>query len=252
VKGSASFSSGGDFGDFVDRNHLYLNELSRTDEKYDITTVKDSFFKGFSGEVGIEVEKYAAGISVGYIGRKYDIESHFEAATSDLEEDYTRSYSFSAVPIFFYIHYKVVNSRFLKAFFTIGEGVYLATYKDDRAITFENSDRTFVDSYVKARKNHLGFHAGVSLDFNITRNLALFVDAGYRLVSFKEIKADEYYEDDFEQEFNEDQEFYYGISRITEDGRLTAGPGIGIFWDELPAEFNMNGFSLNVGVKIIF
>jgi hypothetical protein len=252
MKGSAAFSKGGDFGDFVDRNDLYFNGLNSTDDRYDITAVKDSFFRGFSGEVGIEVDKYAAGISVGYLARTFDIESHFESADSDYVEDYTRNYSFSAVPIFFYIHYKVVNSRFLKAFLTIGEGVYLATYKDERAMTFENSNKTFADSYVKARKNHLGFHAGVSLDFNITRNLALFVDAGYRLVNFKEIKADEYYEDDFEQELNEDQEFYYGISRITEEGRFTAGEGGGTFWDELPAELNMNGFSLNVGLKIIF
>ena len=114
-----------------------------------------------------------------------------------------------------------------------------------------NADRTFVESYVRARKNHLGFHLGVSLDFNITRNLALFVDAGFRLVNFKRIKADEYYKDDFEEELNEDQEFYYGVNKNTEAGRFTAGAGGGIFWDERLAELNLTGFSLNVGIKII-
>jgi hypothetical protein len=252
VKGVASFSNGGDFGDFVDRNHTYFTNLNETDAQYDVTTVKDSYFQGFGGEIGIEVDKYAVGISVGYISRTFDVESHFDKENSDFMEDYTRTYSFSAVPIFFFLHYKVVNTRFLKAFLTIGEGVYLATYKDERAMTFEESNKTFANSYVKAHKYHLGFHAGVSFDFNITRNVALFVEAGYRLVSFKEIKADEFYEDDFQEELNEDQEFYYGISRITEEGRFTAGEGGGNFWDERLAELNMNGFCLNVGLKIIF
>ncbi len=252
IKGNASFSSGGDFGDFVDRNDIYFNQLSSGSDDYVISTTKRSFFQGFGGEIGVEVKKHAVGIGFGYISRNFKVDSHYEPEGSDYIENYVREYEFSAIPIFLFIHYKIVDRRFMKAFLTLGEGVYLTTYRDERAFTFENADRTFANSYVKSKKNHLGFHVGASIDFNISRNLALFIDAGYRLANFKEMKADEFYEDDNEQELNEEEDFYYGINRQTAQARFTAGEAGGALWDEEPAKLNLSGFSLSVGVKIIF
>jgi hypothetical protein len=251
-KGNASFSSGGDFGDFVDRNDIYFDQLNSGSDEYVITTTKRPYFQGFGGEIGLEVKKHAVGIGFGYISRNFKIGSHYEPDDSDYIEDYVREYEFSAIPIFLFIHYKIVDRRFIKAFLTLGEGVYLATYRDDRIMTFENADRTFANSYVKSKKNHLGFHVGVSIDFNLFRHLALFVDAGYRLVSFKEMKADEFYEDDNLQELNEEEDFYYGINRQTDQARFTAGEAGGMLWDEELAKLNLSGFSLSVGMKIIF
>jgi hypothetical protein len=251
-KGNASFSSGGDFGDFVDRNEIYFDQLNIGSDEYVISTTRRSYFQGFGGEIGLEVKKHAVGIGVGYISQNFKIGSHYEPDNSDYIEDYVREYEFSAIPIFLFIHYKIVDRRFIKAFLTLGEGVYLATYRDDRTMTFENADRTFANSYVKCKKNHLGFHAGVSIDFNIFRHLALFVDAGYRVVSFKEMKADEFYEDDNVQELDEEKDFYYGVNRQTDQARFTAGEAGGMLWDEELAKLNLSGFSLSVGMKIIF
>lgn len=250
IKGNVSFSSGGDFGDFVDRNDIYYNEVDIESDNY--VTTKRPFFQGFGGEIGVEVKKHAVGIGFGYISRTFKIDYHSEPDSSGYTENYVGEYEFSAIPIFLFIHYKIVDRRFIKAFLTLGEGVYLATYKDNGAIIYENADLTFANRYVKSKKNNLGFHVGASIDFNISRNLALFIDAGYRLTRFKEMKADEFYEDDNGQEINEDQEFYYGTNIRTGRARFTAGEAGGIFWDEELTKLNLNGFSLSAGVKIIF
>ena len=249
-KGNASLSSGGDFGDFVDRNDLYYNLLNSETDNY--VTTKRPFFQGFGGEIGVEVKRHAVGIGIGYISRNLDIDYHYESNSSDYEENYVRKHKFSAVPIFLFIHYKIVDRRFIKFFLTIGEGVYLATYRDDMAITYKNADLTFANSYVKSKKNNLGFHVGASIDFNISRNLALFIDAGYRLANFKEMEAENFYEDDNGEAKNVDRELYYGTNTRTEHARFSSGEGGGIFWDERLAELNLTGFTVNVGLKIIF
>lgn len=252
LKGYASFSSGGDFGDFVERNDLYFNELNSTSDSHDISITKRSFFQGFGGEIGIEVKKHAVGISIGYISQDFNIDYHYEADNSDLVENYVRKYTFSAIPIFIFIHYKIINRRYIKAFLTLGEGVYLATYKDDMAVTYEeNIDLTFANSHMESRKNHLGFHVGTSIDLNISKNLAVFIDAGYRLVSFKEMEAEIFYEDDNQESSFEDS-LYYRTNRRTGEARFAVGESGGVFWEELPAKFNLNGFSFSLGVKIIF
>ncbi len=251
LKGNASFSSGGDFGDFVDRNDLYFNQLNNGTDTI-VSTTKRPFFQGYSGEIGVEVRKHAVGISIGYISRNLDIDYHYESGSSDYEENYVRKHKFSAIPIFLFIHYKIVDRRFIKAFLTIGEGVYLATYREDLTMTFENADLTFANGYLKGKKNNLGFHVGASIDFNIFRNLALSVDAGYRLANFKEMKADDFYEDDNGQALIEEQDFYYATNRNTERARFTAGEAGGVFWDEQLAVLNLTGFTVNVGLKIIF
>jgi opacity protein-like surface antigen len=251
LKGNASFSSGGNFGDFLDRNDLYFNELNNNADTV-VSTTKRPFFQGFGGEIGVEVKKHAVGISIGYISRNLDIDYHYESNSSDYEENYVRKHKFSAIPIFLFIHYKLVDRRFIKAFLTIGEGVYLSTYREDLTMTFENADLTFANSYVKSKKNNLGFHVGASIDFNITRNLALFIDAGYRLVNFKEMKADDFYEDDNGPVLIEEQDFYYGTNRNTGRARFTAGEAGGMLWDEQLAELKLTGFNVNAGLKIIF
>ena len=233
-------------------NDIYFNQLSSDSDDFVISTTKRPFFQGFGGEIGLEVKKHAVGIGFGYISRNFKIDSHYAPDSSDYIENYVREYEFSAIPIFLFIHYKIVDRRFIKAFLTLGEGVYLTTYRDERTFTFENADRTFANSSVKSKKNNLGFHVGASIDFNIFRNLALFVDAGYRLASFKKMKADEFYEDDNVQELNEEKDFYYGINRQTAQARFTAGEIGGMLWDEELAKLNLSGFSLSVGVKIIF
>ena len=254
--GIGSIASGGDFQDFADRNETYFNSLAQYPDLYTISFTKKPFFRGFGGEIGVAVKSYAVGISFGYIEKNIHIEYHHADSTSGYKEDYTRDHTFSAIPIFLFIHYKLIDSRFLTAYFTIGEGVYLATYRDDRSITYEGYKNpkglpiTEAVSVIESKKNRLGFHVGATIDLNITANLALSLAAGYRLVSFKDMVAESYYKDNLEEDTGEG-DFYYWINNKNESSQFTIGaPTNKANWDGEPAKLNMNGFSFSVGIKI--
>ncbi|MCP5109047.1 MAG: outer membrane beta-barrel protein [bacterium] len=231
LKGNASFSKGGDFGNFVDR--------------YDTSGTTRSFFQGFGGEIGIEVKKHAVGISAGYISRELDL-----TTLPTLQPNGGRKHSFSAVPIFIFVHYKLVDSRFVKGFLTLGQGVYLTTYKESQA-GLDTAAAANTPPLLECKKNQLGFHIGASLDFNISKNLALFIDAGYRLASFKEMTALDYAKLNDDGEPGVEGDFYYWTEGETGDAEFSVGNPQKTTGEALPAEFNLNGFSVSVGVKII-
>lgn len=250
--GIGSLANGGDFGDFVERNETYFTDLNNSSDSYTISLTQAPYFRGFGGEIGFEAKKFAVGISVGYIEKTFSIDYNYNADNSDLVDNYTRDYTFSAIPIFLFVHYKIIDTRMLTAYLTLGEGVYLARYRDERAQTYENYDFTFTNSFVESKKNRLGVHLGTTIDLNISANLALSIEAAYRLTSFKEMIAESYYEDDI-QVVEVEGDFYYWINNRTEQGRFEVGdPGDRLFWDGEPTELNLNGFSLSVGIKITF
>ena len=250
--GIGSLSGGGDFGDFVDRNETYFTGLSSASDSYTISFTSPPYFRGYGGEIGIDTNKFAVGISAGYIEKTFHTDYHYASDTSTFVDNYTRDHTFSAIPIFLFVHYKLIDTRFLTTYLTIGEGVYLARYRDDRTETYENYSFTFSNSYIEGKKNSLGFHIGATIDLNISANLALSIEAAYRLTTFKEITAKSYYEDD-EQQVEVEGDFYYWINNRTDQSRFEIGdPGDRVFWDGLPAKLNLNGFSLSVGIKITF
>jgi len=251
-KGIGSLSGGGDFGDFADRNETYFTALNNTSDSYTISVTRPSYFRGYGGEIGIDTKRFAVGISAGYIEKNFHIDYHYASDTSAFVDDYTIDYTFSAIPIFLFVHYKLIDTRFLTTYLTIGEGVYLARYRDDRTETYENYSLTFANSYIESKKNSLGFHIGATIDLNISSNLALSIEAAYRLTTFKEMIAESYYEDD-NQQVEAEGDFYYWINNRTYQGRFEVGdPGDRAFWDGLPTELNLNGFSLSIGIKITF
>jgi len=251
-KGLGSLSGGGNFGDFEDRNETYFTGLSNVSDSYTISVTRRPYFRGYGGEIGVDANKFAVGISAGYIEKTFRIDYHYASDTSTFVDDYTLDYTFSAIPIFLFIHYKIIDTRFLTTYLTIGEGVYLARYRDDRAETYENFSLTFANSYIESKKNSLGFHIGATIDLNISANLALSIEAAYRVTNFKEMIAESYYEDD-DQQVEAEGDFYYWINNRTDQGRFEIGdPGDRAFWDGLPTELNLNGFSLSIGIKITF
>jgi hypothetical protein len=250
--GVGSNAAGGDFSDFLDRNETYFTGLVTSAAGYNISITRPPLFRGFSGEIGVDVEKYAVGLSMGYIEKKFHIDYRYLDETSGFEDRYTRDHTFSAIPIFLFIHYKIINTRVLTTYFTLGEGVYLARYRDERSQTYQNYSLTFANSLLESKKNRLGFHAGVTIDLNISSNLAISVEGAYRLTSFKEMAAESYYEDD-NQQVTDEGDFYYWINNRTGQGRFDIGAPVDkAFWDGLPTQLNLNGFSFGVGIKITF
>jgi hypothetical protein len=253
LKANGIFAQGGDFGDFISLKENYLTELDEL-ANFDVSLTKDSFFQGYGGEIGIEVKNYQVGIGVDYLVKTFSVDYQYRAINSDLEEKYIWECNFSVLPIHLFIRYKILRSKFLNASFTLGEGVYIIKYKEEAEVTFNNHPTlTYNNSYIKANKANLGFHFGVTLDFNISKNIALSVDAAYRLVKFDEIEGEDFYQDDT-QEIQTENDLYYKTNESTGDAKF----GIGKYnpprnnWDESQATFNLNGFSLNIGLKITF
>ncbi|MCP5054411.1 MAG: hypothetical protein GY940_45005 [bacterium] len=130
--------------------------------------------------------------------------------------------------------------------------MYLSTFRDDRVQTYQNSDLTFLNSWIETRDNNLAFHVGATIDFNITRNIVLFVEAAYRRVSLKEMTGDGFAEDDNVSIESEGPLQFWTNSR-TGQSRLELTDTEGkVYWSSVPAEFDLNGFSLSVGLKLIF
>lgn len=213
--GTTAFSSAGDFGDFMEKNAVVTKSVANNEPSR-------PNFRGYGGEIGFEMKRHSVGIGAGYIERYLDAGSR---------------YSFSAIPIFLFIRYKLINGSFLKASVSLGEGVYLATYQEKMAETV----------LLKSKKNSLGFHGGLSLDFNIFKFLALFVDGGYRLVSFKGMVGKDYRNagaplegDLYYQENASTGQYSFFIKQPKKNVPASR-----------PAALNLNGFILSAGLKIL-
>lgn len=252
-KAMGTTADGGDYGDFIDRTQTGLIELN-TLPGYTISMDKPSYFQGFGGEFGFETGRFAIGFSGGFIEKTFSVDYSEMNAETGYETSYLWDYKLTAVPLFLFIHYKLIDTRFLSFFLTLGEGVYLTTYREDRSQTYKNYTLSYANSYIESKKNTLGFHFGATIDFKITRNIALFVEAGYRIVKLDELEASSFYEDDLNKNVETEGDFYYWLNDRTESGRLEIGPPdeTKVNWEGMPAEFNLNGFSLSVGLKIIF
>lgn len=249
VKGIQSFSKGGDFDAMMMQNELYYTDLEeRLGSYYDIVLESKSNFQGFGGEIGIEVQKYALGFSIGSIKREFSEAFHYQGPNK--QEDFLKEYSFSALPIFVYLHYKIIDKPFIKSFFTLGQGVYIIKYEDVKTRDLTGYSTNFSGSGVKIHGTQLGFYVGATIDLNVTRNIALSFDAGYRFVGFDELEGEEYFKTDTRDELYEG-EIYYSVNKENDLAYVHVGENTGENWESLPFKLNLNGFVLTAGVKII-
>ncbi len=256
VYGGGLMSNGGDFGHFIDQANAHYTDLDTRDPRYDITLTETSYFSDFGGEIGLEVGKHAVGLSAGYMAKDFTIDSQYQAQHLPIQETYQRKYTFSAIPIFLFIHYRVIDHSLIRAYFSLGTGVYVGRLEDNQAKTLiKGPNQSFVTQIIKGNRSALAGHVGVSIDVKIFKHLALTIDAGYRLAKFEEIKGELLVENSDGSTLTEGT-LYYGY----DDENVRIQPGFEVIDPEaeepvetesLPAVLNLNGFSLKVGIKII-
>lgn len=255
VQGMGSNATGGHFGDFTEINEIYFNSLPASDSNYDVTTDVPSNFLGYGAEIGLETKRYSVGLSVGYIEKNFHLDYYY-GEDSGYVNSYTRDHTFSAVPIFFLVHYKVVETSFLTLNLTVGEGVYLGKYKDERFQEYENYDIASVHSIIECKKARLGFQAGITVDLKISQNLALSVAATYRTVRFEELEGSSYYEDvdtkGAASASESEGAFNYWYNDFTGEARFGLDDPPGTRWSNDPALLDLDGFSISVGLKLTF
>jgi len=252
-KAIGSMTKAGDFGDFIDRNEIYFPEYGSTHSEYDIAVTTPKYFVGYGGEIGFETERFGVGFAAEYIERNFHTDYQFINAAGGEQIDYTRDQSFRSVPIFLFVHYRLIDTSLLNIYLTLGEGVYLARYQDDYRQTVTTTTSASATSLTTSNMNHLGFHVGTTIDFKISRFLSLSMEAAYRRIHFKEPEADNILTDaDGITETTGD--LYYWTNEGSGESRFVIGePDQSKFnWKGLPAVFDLDGFSFSVGLKITF
>lgn len=242
---------GGDFGKFIDHNKTYFDSLNQQ-PGYTVSMDKDPYFQGYGGEIGVEVKRFAVGISAGYISRTYSQDFRFENPDNGNIQQYTHQYKFSAIPLFLFIHYRLIDTKLFSGYLTIGEGVYLGKLRDDLNVTeTAGTQVTSSTSFLEASRNQLGFHIGATIDIKVASFLTVYIDAGYRAVKFKEITAENTFAAVGSEPVTAEGDLYYWYNTRTGEPRLRIGDEVpSARWEANPAIFDLDGLSLSFGLKI--
>ncbi len=253
IKGLAGMQNAktGDFDDFYTQNSLFYSEFEKANTGYTISFTRPrKDFRGLGGEIGLETDRFAVGISADFIEKEYNLLLDYNDATTGYSEKRTWNYSLKAVPIFVMFHYKLINSGILTISLSVGEGVYLIRYRDIRNQTFENADLTFSNGIVTSKKYQLGFHGGTSIELKVMPNFSLCIDAAYRFVKLENMNATSYFEDDLGIITKKNQ-LYYSVNPDTGEARFSSSK-YGLPWDSRLAKMRLDGLTLSAGIKIIF
>ncbi len=246
-------STAGNFGEFIERNEIYFPEYASTHSEYDIAVSAPRYFVGYGGEIGFETERFGVGFAAEYIERNFHTDYEYISASSGERITYTRDQSFRAVPIFLFVHYRLIDTRLLNIYLTLGEGVFLGRYQDDYRQTITNTSTVSATSLTTSNMNQLGFHVGTTIDFKISRFLSLSLEAGYRRVHFKELEADNVLTET-SGVTETTGELYYWTNESSGESRFVIGPpdDSKLNWEGLPALIDLDGFSFSIGLKITF
>ena len=171
-----------------------------------------------------------------------------------------RGNTFSAVPIKLGVFYSLLQGRKFNLFLNAGVGYYLAKWEESEDYTGESQGDSFWGKYeTKMHAGGIGFHGGLSLEYRLSRNMALVVEGLGRYARFG----------GFEGEYTEKNS---GGADVTEKGKLyyyewsdnnkdypwiellDRDPSQIIFSSPIKnardAVIDFSGFSLRAGIKI--
>lgn len=250
-RGNINFLDGGVFQNMIDEDLVYFETLKNSGGDYVIGTDEDPFFTGYGAEIGIEAGKYAVGLDIGFLTKKYLIDYQYRDNSTGYEWQYNWEQTFSAVPIFIYNHFKIIDGSVITSYITLGGGMYLARISSLKKENFLNGAVTFQNTSLEGKRSFLGLHVGASLELNITKNIGIFVEAMYRYVGFNNFTGTQIYEHDGGSTETEGDVVYL-VDKESGKGYFWIGEYNTEDFEELPVELNMRGFALTAGIKIIF
>ncbi|MCC7295882.1 MAG: outer membrane beta-barrel protein [Acidobacteria bacterium] len=317
LSGGLGFINGGDFNANIrdwnravaDFRGFYGNDAVTIDWK-EMKSMPD-----FKGEVFARFgRRFGLGFGLEYIKKSNPGEITFALKDSG-REDFDSYYvdfiltndsadlhdqTLTVIPLTLNLYYYFPIGRTGDVFLNAGPGYYWGTLKTDKTSTRDveflaevhRLDGSLWPPHIKSEVRYsdldqihltsaaLGFHLGAGFNFHLSRNIALFGEAFYRLANFKEWEGTDACRIDFHQKYgwwtgSEWESFYsYDYSESLEmKGKLwhmdAHDPDFNTdyclveFFEEepeadpllkniRPAEININGFSFRVGIKIFF
>lgn len=251
IKGSAAFAKAGDFGALIDGNELVYPQQ----DSYNGTVTKDSYFQGFGGEIGLEVDRYSIGIEVGHLAKSFDTSQNSTGQTTSFSgSTVERTGTLSVMPVLVNIHYSLINHPVFKIKTNLGFGWYLAKYKETSIETFESGSITSSEGTLKTKTSFPGIRTGLTLQINVMKKISLFVEGIYRIAPFKNFNGDVRYKDDYHlfDEYYKGNLFYL-VNNDTGEGRFAIEDDLSTSsWTGEKAKSAITGFSVNVGIKLTF
>jgi tetratricopeptide (TPR) repeat protein len=247
---------GGDYGRITEASQNYYGGLIERYNWDNITMSGGTVFKEQAAEIGYLFKKWGFALEWGRISRNFRVENAIYQYHARQEGIWDRE--FIAVPFLLNVYYRILHvspgkSLFSKPFsidavILAGAGLYKGTYKENYDQQDIGAFSIFHDYSDESKQNTIGFHAGAAVEFNITSHWTLFVETRYRFVSFKNMYGRGVYTSSSSR-FDYQGELYYVTDEYYNRSFFNLGPTGDLRHTEQKAELNLNGFSLNVGIR---
>jgi len=319
LSGGIGNIDGGDFNRNIrDYNTWVADYEDYWDEhSYSIDWKEMKWLPKFGGEFNVRFGRYfGVGLGAEYIrktnpgtiGNAYEDSmtvyhtGYYEVFSESYQSTDTISQTMTVVPVTLSLYGFLPLGRQAEAYLKAGVGYYFGkiTSSMDSEGGYTYNDNFYWNNGVpypphlhqvvtgtsqstwEATSSAVGFHFGVGFDINLTPSIAVFGEAFYRLVNFKEWKGSSAGEMEMVQTWGwtdstqptnlpntstlslnddfEGQLWFY--EDIWEDFDTEAYGYIDLFEDEpeendwtkniRPAEINLNGFAFKVGIRIFF
>jgi len=200
----------------------------------------------FGAEFSLEIApNVSVGLGVGYL--KVSKSSHLDFTYGSVTATQSWAPQITAIPITLTFYYDLPVGPTVKVTLHGGLGYYLAKYKDTQHIDYFGVFNPTADTSA----NGLGFHGGIGLEFQLTAQFGLLLEARGRYAAFGNVTGTNTWSGGSttgKLYFYEFEETGYGWF-----------PAVGI-WDTTPsgawirnvreAKIDFNGFSLRLGFVV--
>jgi len=252
--------AGGNFGDMVDNATAYYTMKIEQFNWENISMKEDAAFTEWSATLGYGFKKWGFALETGRISKKF----HVDNAVYDyhIHQEGTWDQTFSAVPVLFNVYYKLFryapgDAMFQKnisidARLLVGAGWYKGRYSGNY-----DQNETPLPSFIHdfsdvSKQTSLGFHTGVSLNVNVSTRWSLILETRYRFVSFNQMKGKGAYSTDQYIRLGYEGDLNYVTDKNNGPSFFDLGGGLLNRYIAQSARLNLDGFTMNVGIRYNF
>ena len=193
------------------------------------------------GEFRIGItSRLKAGLSVGYLGDSSDMnmgENFNEMMGGSYEGSLQQEKILRVIPVTLSVYYVLPLNQKLDVFMIGGGGYYFGSLRDNTL----------------QKKNAFGSHAGLGIDFRLSKRVSITAEGVYRFVGLNGFKSEmhsgfieemngEQHQDGLWHYHHQEGEYYFhGLQEKTEQ-----------MMDSLSYNISLNGFSIRAGLRFNF
>lgn len=202
---------------------------------------------------------FSLAVGTGYISRKLNGSSGLFSSpeAGDSYKEFSLSPELRSEMNSFYLSciFSIPVTGGVKANFIGGIGYYIGNIECTTANwNIKSGDWLYLTGLFKSNAHSLGFHAGAGVDFDLSLNLFLSVEALYRVVNFKKFKTRVIPPAGLEAMFAplaEEMENLAADSTFLFELQIISGEDVGNI-DYRISNFSYSGFSFRAGIKLKF